>query len=184
MARDDRPASAMAILWILARNQIAGGIGLSLVGPSAILSISTANRRRQATSGLVWLAYMLAQVVAKGLRGIDRGQVVRDRHEPAGLGDHHFGVSAIMMNAGIFLVPAVHEIAVAAELAIAARPAEKPDTHALTDHPALNARTKRIDPPDDLMAWDARPFDQNRASTVPESEWQTPHASTRIHTLP
>jgi hypothetical protein len=58
----------MAMLWTLARNQIAGGIGLSLVGPSAILSISTANRRRQATSGLVWLAYMLAQVVAKGLR--------------------------------------------------------------------------------------------------------------------
>ena len=67
------------------------------------------------------------------------------------------------MNAGIFLVPAVHEIAVAAELAIAARPAEKPDTHALTDHPALNARTKRIDPPDDLMAWDARPFDRKQS---------------------
>src|SRR5580700_11224554 len=52
MARDDRPASAMAMLWT----------------PSAILSISTLNRRRQATSGLVWLAYMLAQVVVKGLR--------------------------------------------------------------------------------------------------------------------
>src|SRR5882762_1062887 len=96
---------------------------------------------------------------AQQRRRIDRGQVVRDRHEPASLGDHHFGVSAIMMNAGIFLVPAVHEIAVAAELAIAARPAEKPDTHALTDHPALDAGAKRIDPPDDLMAWDARPFD-------------------------
>src|ERR1700719_1162494 len=47
--------------------------------------------------------------------------------------------------------------------AIAARPAEKPDTHALTDHPALNARTKRIDPPDDLMAWDARPFDRKQS---------------------
>jgi hypothetical protein len=43
-----------------------------------------------------------------------------------------------MLNAGIFLVPAVHEIAIAAELAIAARPAEKSDTHALTDNPALN----------------------------------------------
>jgi len=73
MARDDRPASAMAMLWTLARNQIAGGIGLSLVGPSAILSISTANRRRQATGGLVWLAYMLAQVVAKGLRPCGSG---------------------------------------------------------------------------------------------------------------
>jgi hypothetical protein len=63
------------------------------------------------------------------------------------------------MNSGIFLVPAVHEIAVAAELAIAAIPAEKPDPHPLTDHPALDTGTKRIDPPDDLMAWDARPFD-------------------------
>jgi hypothetical protein len=53
------------------------------------------------------------------------------------------------MNAGIFLVPAVHEIAIAAELAIAARAAEKPDTHALTDRPALDTGTKRIDPPDD-----------------------------------
>jgi hypothetical protein len=53
MARDDLPASAMAMLWTLARNQIAGGIGLSLVGPSAILSISTANRRRQATSSIL-----------------------------------------------------------------------------------------------------------------------------------
>src|SRR5499433_3910351 len=82
-----------------------------------------------------------------------------DRHEAAGLGDHHFGVSAIMMNAGIFLVPAVHEIAVAAELAIAARAAEKPDTHALTDRPAPDTGTERIDAPDDFMARDARPID-------------------------
>ena len=61
-----------------------------------------------------------------------------------------------MMNAGIFLVPAVHEIAVAAELAIAAGAAEKPDTHALTDRPALDTGAKRIDPPDDLVAGDAR----------------------------
>src|SRR5215471_338813 len=64
-----------------------------------------------------------------------------------------------MMNAGVFLVTAVDEIAVATKLAIAAGPAEKPNTHALTDHPALDTGTKRIDPPDDLMAWDARPFD-------------------------
>jgi hypothetical protein len=64
-----------------------------------------------------------------------------------------------MMNAGIFLVPAVHKIAIAAKLAIAARAGEKADTHALSNRPALDAGTKRIDPPDDFMPWDARPID-------------------------
>src|SRR5215467_16331990 len=68
-----------------------------------------------------------------------------------------------MMNAAIFLVPAVHEIAIAAELAIAARAAEKPDPNALTDRPALDSGTKRIDAADDLMAWDARPIDRKQA---------------------
>src|SRR5215472_1111675 len=49
-----------------------------------------------------------------------------------------------MMNAAIVLVPAVHEIAIAAQLAIAARAAAKPDSNALTDHPALDSGTKRM----------------------------------------
>jgi hypothetical protein len=57
------------------------------------------------------------------------------------------------------LVPTVHEVAIAAELAIAARTAEKSDTHALPDRPALDAGTERIDPPDELVARDARPID-------------------------
>src|SRR5262249_41494189 len=64
----------------------------------------------------------------------------------------------IMMNAGIFLVPTVHEIAIAAELAIAARTAEKSDAHALPNRPALDTGTKRIDPPNELVARDARPI--------------------------
>src|SRR5262249_50410465 len=68
-----------------------------------------------------------------------------------------------MMNAGIFLVPAVHEIAIAAELAIAARAAEKPDAHALTERPALDSGTKRIDAAYKLMAWDARPLDRKQS---------------------
>jgi hypothetical protein len=68
-----------------------------------------------------------------------------------------------MMNAGIFLVPTVHEIAIAAKVAIAARAAQKPDTHSLTDRPALDTGTKRIDPPDELVAWDARPIDRELA---------------------
>src|SRR5262249_25803545 len=68
-------------------------------------------------------------------------------------------VSAIMMNAGIFLVPTVHEIAIAAEVAIAARTGEKSDTHALPNCPALDTGTKLVDPTDELVAWDARPID-------------------------
>jgi len=43
-----------------------------------------------------------------------------------------------MMDAGIFLVPAIHEIAITAEFAIAAVAAEKPDTNPLTDCPTLD----------------------------------------------
>jgi hypothetical protein len=68
-----------------------------------------------------------------------------------------------MMNAGIFLVTAVHEIAIPAELAITARASEEPDAHALTDRPALDTGTERVDPPDELVAWDARPIDRELA---------------------
>jgi hypothetical protein len=68
-----------------------------------------------------------------------------------------------MMNAGIFLVSAVHEIAIAAEFAMATRAAEKANTHPLTDRPALDTGTKGFDPPDDFMTWDARPIDRKQA---------------------
>src|SRR5215813_9081622 len=64
-----------------------------------------------------------------------------------------------MMNAGKFLVPAVHEIAVAAEVAITAGAAKKPDSHALTHRPALNTSAHGIYPSGDFMARDARPVD-------------------------
>jgi hypothetical protein len=63
------------------------------------------------------------------------------------------------MNAGIFLVPAVHEIAAAAEFAITAGTAKKPDSRALTHGPALNTSADGIYPSDDFMARDARPVD-------------------------
>src|SRR6516165_10302602 len=81
---------------------------------------------------------------AQQRRRTDRREGVWDRHKAAGLGDHHFGVAAIVINTGIFLVPAVHEVAVAAELAIAARAAEKPDTHALTDRPHASTRIRTL----------------------------------------
>jgi hypothetical protein len=64
-----------------------------------------------------------------------------------------------MMNAARFLVPAVHEVAIAAELAIATRPRKKPYTDPLTNRPALNTGPKRVDPPDYLVTRNARVAD-------------------------
>src|SRR5262249_10129474 len=97
---------------------------------------------------------------AKQRRSICRRQVVRDTHEPGGLRDHRLGISAIRMNARVFLVTAVHEIAVTTELAITARTSKETDTGALTNRPALDARAKGVDPPDHFVPRDARPADR------------------------
>src|SRR5262249_55062174 len=96
---------------------------------------------------------------AKQRRSVCRGQVVRDAHEPGGLRDHRLGISAIRMNARVFLVTTVYEIAVTTELAITARTAKETDTDALTNRPALDARANGIDPPDHFVPRDARPAD-------------------------
>ena len=64
-----------------------------------------------------------------------------------------------MMNAGKFLVLAVHEIAAAAELAVAAGPAEKSNAYALTGAPALNTCADFVDPTGHLMPRDSRKRD-------------------------
>src|SRR6516165_5255535 len=68
------------------------------------------------------------------------------------------------MNSGVLLVPAVHEVSSAAVFAVAARAAEKSDTHALTDRPALDTIAKRIDPAHGLVSGDARVGDTGEAS--------------------
>jgi hypothetical protein len=68
-----------------------------------------------------------------------------------------------MMNAAIFLVLAVHEIAISTKLTISAGAAEKPDTYALTYRPPLDTGTESIDPSHSFMAWDARPIDGKQA---------------------
>ena len=62
------------------------------------------------------------------------------------------------MNAGVRLVSAVHQISVAAEITIAAGPAEKSDANALTNLPVPYCRTHRIDPPDHFMTGNAWPL--------------------------
>src|SRR5215472_8444141 len=63
------------------------------------------------------------------------------------------------MNARVFLVTAIHKIAISTEFAITARASEEADTDALTNRPALDARAKGIDPPNYFVPRDARPDD-------------------------
>jgi hypothetical protein len=64
-----------------------------------------------------------------------------------------------MVNAGILLVPAIHEVAVAAEFAITTGAAKKPHSHALALDPALNTSAQGIYPSDGFMARDPGPVD-------------------------
>src|SRR5215510_15557504 len=78
---------------------------------------------------------------------IDRGQLVRDGYESARLCDHHFGISAVMMNAGVFLILAVHKVTAAAKHAVAARAPKKSNAYPLTDGPTLDTGTQLVDSP-------------------------------------
>src|SRR5262249_21575307 len=68
---------------------------------------------------------------------VDGRKIVRNGHQAARPGDQHFGVSAVAMNSGEFLIAAVYEVAFAAKFAIAAGASEEADAHALRDDPAL-----------------------------------------------
>src|SRR5258708_1140415 len=96
---------------------------------------------------------------AEQRRRVDRRQIIRHRHEPAGLGDHHLRVASILLDAGVGLVLTAHEVAGAAGDAVSAAAAEKPHPDTLADCPALDAFTERIDPTDCLVAGHTRPLD-------------------------
>jgi hypothetical protein len=67
------------------------------------------------------------------------------------------------MNAGVLLVLAIDQIAVAAEFAVATEAGEKSNSDALTYRPALDAGTKSLDPTDDFVARNARPRDWKKS---------------------
>jgi hypothetical protein len=67
------------------------------------------------------------------------------------------------VDARILLVPAIHEIAPAAELAIATGPAEKSDAYTLADGPTPNTVTDQVYAADHLMAGDARVADREES---------------------
>ena len=67
------------------------------------------------------------------------------------------------MDARILLVPAVHEVAASAELAIATGAAEKSDADALADGPTPNTVTDHVYAADHLMAGDPRKADREES---------------------
>src|SRR5215472_6111379 len=60
------------------------------------------------------------------------------------------------MNSRIFLVLTVHKVAAAAKFAITARAGKKADADPLADLPTADARSHRVNVPDDLVAGNTR----------------------------
>src|SRR5262249_6515487 len=96
-------------------------------------------------------------------RSIDRRKIVGNGHEPARLCEQHFGVAAVLVNTGELLIAAIHEVATAAEFAIAASAAEEPYPHALPYLPALHIGGEHVDLADDFVARNAGPIDRKQA---------------------
>src|SRR5580700_3826757 len=80
--------------------------------------------------------------------------------QPAGLGDHHLGVAAVVLHAGVALVHAVHEVAIAAVFTVAAGTAEEADADPLADGPAFNPLADDVDASDRFVARHPRPPDR------------------------
>src|SRR6516162_4836326 len=100
----------------------------------------------------------------KQRRRVNGGQIVGNRHETARLGEQDFGIAAVVMNSGVFLVLTVHKVAAAAKFAITARAGEKADADPLADLPTANARSHPVNAPDDLVARNPRIGNAREAS--------------------
>src|SRR5215469_15249792 len=82
---------------------------------------------------------------AQQRRRVDGRKIVRNGHQATRPGDQHFGVSAVAMNAGVFLIATVYEVASATVFAMAAGASEEADAHALPNGPALYMGAERVD---------------------------------------
>ena len=68
-----------------------------------------------------------------------------------------------MLNARVFLILAVDEVATSALFAVTATAGEEPDTHALAHTPTFDALAKGINHPDGLVARHPWPLDREYA---------------------
>ena len=78
------------------------------------------------------LGWCIAQRSERGQPRAQQGggrhgiELIRHDHQAARLGDHHFGIAAVMLDARIFLVLAMNEVACPASRAVPHEPARKP----------------------------------------------------------
>src|SRR6202035_2334497 len=92
-------------------------------------------------------------------RRVDGCEIVRHGHQAAGLGDHHLGIAAVVVDTRERLVLAAHQVAVAAGPTVPAAAAEKSYADALADFPPLHPRADRVDATHRLVTGDTRPLD-------------------------
>jgi len=98
---------------------------------------------------------------------IDRRQIVRNRHEVTLLGDHHLGIAAIVVDAGIFLVSTIHEIATAAAYTVAATSTKDAYADTVAKRSSFDILSKLINYTHNFMSWYARPVDRKRTFDSP-----------------
>src|SRR5271170_7013959 len=108
----------------------------------------------------------VAQRAERGQSGAQQGRSGNGREilwhsdQPAGLSDHHLGVAAVVLYAGVALVHAVHEVAIAAVFTVPAAAAEETDADALAHCPAFDVLAYHLDPSHRFVAGHPRPFDR------------------------
>src|SRR5215469_2154897 len=119
------------------------------------------------------LGWRIAQRSERGQTRAQEGsgrhgiELIRHDHQAARLGDHHFGIPAVMLDARIFLVLAMNEVACTASRAVPARAGQKANPDPLAHRPTLDPLTQRVDPADHLMARYTRPGNRERAGDRP-----------------
>jgi hypothetical protein len=71
-------------------------------------------------------------------RGSDSGEFRWDGHKPSRLGNQHLRIAAIVLDARVFLIAAVHEVTTPALLTAPAASTQKPYADALPHSPPLD----------------------------------------------
>src|SRR2546426_3301247 len=90
--------------------------------------------------------------------------MVRNGREPARLGDHHFGITAIAVNTRNGLILAIDEVATATVFAMPAMATHKSHAHPLSFFPAVHTWPYRFDLPDHFMAGNARESESGKTA--------------------
>jgi hypothetical protein len=99
----------------------------------------------------------------KQRRGVDRRKHVRYRNQRVPMRNHDFGISAFDMDTRYRLQPATGKVPAPTGLATPAMATEETNTNALTDEPAFDSQTYRVNRTNDFVARDTRKLDARKA---------------------